>query len=178
MCPAPKKYHLLLCELHYPDIHGKTIDSCPDIEQHYLLYDKYNSSTGIAINDYFPNNDDVDDADEHINTDLYMLKKMYAVLSKQSNIRLHPTIRNYHNIIKRPNYIQPEIGECILLSTQEEIVILKTFWLRIIQRKWKKVFQERIRIKGSISNLHMREIRKQNIRIPGLRGMLCELNTC
>jgi hypothetical protein len=28
----------------------------------------------------------------------------------------HRTIRNYHNIISRPDYIKPEIGECFELT--------------------------------------------------------------
>jgi hypothetical protein len=91
----------------------------------------------------------------------------------------HPTIRNYHNIIKHPNYIKPEIGQYIILPTQEAIAILKTFWLRIIQKKWKKVFQERkniIKKRCNLLNLSTRELRRNlYTNVPGLRGMLSEL---
>jgi hypothetical protein len=58
----------------------------------------------------------------------------------------HPTIRNYYNIVSNTNYIQPEIGEYIILPTLEAVAILKTFWIRIIQKKWKKVFEQQQQI--------------------------------
>ena len=50
-----KKYYLMLCELHNPERHGKTEDSDPNIETHYLVYDKFDPVTGISyslIDDY------------------------------------------------------------------------------------------------------------------------------
>lgn len=193
------KHYLMLCELHYPGIHGKTDDSDPHIETHYLVYDRFDPTTGISftqIDDYeeyhtdreYDSDDDYDDYDDNrfvrINDEVEFLREKY---SNPSNFNpqyfgYHPTIRNYHNIISRPNYIQPEIGEYIILPTQEAVVILKTFWLRIIQKKWKKVFQERkniIRQRCDLSNLSIREIRgrwpQKCCNLPGLRGMLNNL---
>ena len=39
-----KKNYLMLCELHYPGRHGKTEDSDPNIETHYLVYDRISYS--------------------------------------------------------------------------------------------------------------------------------------
>jgi hypothetical protein len=36
------KWHLMLCELHLPTMHGKTNNSDPNIETHYLIHDLYN----------------------------------------------------------------------------------------------------------------------------------------
>ena len=99
-----------------------------------------------------------------LNDDIIFLKEMYTSQSVfvPNYFGNHPTIRNYHNIISKPNYIKQEIGEYIILPTQEAIAILKTFWIRIIQKKWKKVFQERkniIRKRCYLSNLSFREIR-------------------
>jgi hypothetical protein len=189
--PTEKKYYLMLCEIHYPVIHGKTDDSDPNIETHYLVYDRYDPTSGVSIyhldeyEDYDTDNeyDSDEDIDEiglcKLNNDMNFLKKMYSI---QSNFANHPTIRNYHNIISNPNYIKPEIGEYIILPTQETIAILKTFWIRIIQKKWKKVFQERkniIRQRGYSSNLLFRELKSKwpisCINLPGLRGILSDL---
>lgn len=53
-------------------------------------------------------------------------------------------------------------------------VVIKTFWLKIIQRKWKKVYKERqeyVRQMSRRVNMYARELGKR-IRCPGLEGML------
>jgi hypothetical protein len=58
-------------------------------------------------------------------------------------------------------------------------VVLKTFWLRIVQRTWKRIFRERqtiLRKRGYLQNLRYFERRgrhSDNLRVlPGLYGML------
>ena len=215
------KNYLMLCELHYPDLHGKTETSDPNIETHYLVYERFDPETGISfcdldeydldeydLNEYDFDEYDLDeygdlDTDEEyetvfnfpssyytnnlsrmnrINDKIDLLKMVYSNLSNFNST--HPTIRNYMNIIRNPNYIKPEIGEYIILPTQEAIAILKTFWLRIIQKKWKKVFQHRkniIRQRCYLSNLLIKEIRgrwpETCFNLPGLRGMLSKLKS-
>ena len=188
------KWHLMLCELHFPTIHGKTDDSQPDIETHYLVYDIYDPTTGISLN-YTESDEEFDydtyDNDEtnlpRINYDIISLKQKYFNLSicftRYPNYNYaHPAIRNYQNIISNPNYIRAEIGEYIILPTQEAITILKTFWIRIIQKKWKKVFKQQQQIiqeRCKLQNLNIRRITGYwpeycNI-LPGLKGMLRQL---
>jgi len=182
------KIYLMLCELHYPAIHGKTADSDPHIETHYLVYDRFDPITGISYSCLEDEEDEEDEDNENsvytINDSITFLKNHYSNPSRFNRGLLgnHPTIRNYHNIISRQNYIKPEIGKYIMLPTQEAVAILKTFWLRIIQRKWKKVFQERknmIRNRLSLTSLHTRQITgkwpKKYETLPGLRGMLKDL---
>ena len=178
------KHYLMLCELHYPTIHGKTADSDSYIETHYLVNSRFEPKTGIIYSCLDEDNEDNEDSIFTINDALQLLKEHY---SNQANINPnyfnnHPTIRNYHNIISSPNYIKPEIGEYIILPTQEAIAILKTCWLRIIQRKWKKVFEERQYIlkqrclKSSLSNMEIYGKWPQTCsNLPGLKGMLKEL---
>ena len=52
----------------------------------------------------------------------------------------HPIIRNYLHIRKRG--LRIEISENILLQSGEKVSIIKTMWIRIIQRKWKKVYMQ------------------------------------
>ena len=181
-----KKYYLMLCELHYPGRHGKTEDSDPNIETHYLVYDRFD---GISYDtDYDSDDSDDDSEDEYnnvfmkLNSEIKWLREHYLNSLNTLYLENHPIIRNYHNIIKNPNYIKAEIGEYIILPTQEAIAILKTFWLRIIQKKWKKVFQERkniIKQRCNLLNLLTRELSINLINLyknlPGLKGMLREL---
>lgn len=192
------KHYLMLCELHYPGVHGKTDDSDPNIETHYLVHDRFDPITGISFcchldeyieydtdEEYESDDDIIENRGFHtINDDIAFLREHY---SNPANFDpryfgRHPTIRNYHNIISNPNYIKAEIGEYIILPTQEAIAILKTFWLRIIQKKWKKVFQERkniIRQRCHLSNLSIREMRGRwpdsCFNLPGLRGILSDI---
>jgi len=183
-----KKHYLMLCELHYPGRHGKTEDSDPNIETHYLVYDRFDSISWISYShlEEYDTDYDTDSEDEYNNNTFIRMKDEMKWLREHYSNQFdnlysenHPTIRNYHNIIKHPNYIKPEIGQYIILPTQEAIAILKTFWLRIIQKKWKKVFQERkniIKKRCNLLNLSTRELRRNlYTNVPGLRGMLSEL---
>ena len=78
-------------------------------------------------------------------------------------------VRNRMDIMKL--YIHP--------VTMEYIVVLKTFWLRIVQRTWRRVLRERaavLRKRCSISNIQHRLIRGRHQTglnvLPGLVGML------
>lgn len=184
------KYNLLLCELHHPGIHGKTNNSAANIETHFLIHDRFDGH-GYPIKnqdeDTEEEEDTEDDEDEDEATD-YNITTVMAFLKNQysdpANFNLryfesHPTIRNYRNIINNSNYIKPEIGEYIVLPTQEAVAILKTFWLRILQRKWKNVFKERLNIMKMRSNpicVYARQITGKwppyCSHLPGLRGML------
>lgn len=174
------KYNLLLCELHHPGIHGKTNNSAANIETHFLIHDRFDGH-GYPIKNQDEEEDEEDVADYNITSVIAFLKNQY---SDPANFNLryfesHPTIRNYRNIINNSNYIKPEIGEYIVLPTQEAVAILKTFWLRILQRKWKNVFKERLNIMKMRSNpicVYARQITGKwppyCSHLPGLTGML------
>ena len=73
-----------------------------------------------------------------------------------------------------------EIMQLHILQDQTYSVIIKTFWLKIIQRKWKKIFKIRKNILASRyqrSSIYYREVHgvwPEEIRnIPGLTGLLC-----
>jgi hypothetical protein len=195
------KNNLIICELHNPIIHGKTDESCYNIENHYLVYDKFDGKTGISLSclDNFEeydtdeeydsdfDNDDDDNRISKIDDIIKFLRNNYKNFVRKINYyEKHPTIRNYDKIISRKDYIKKEIGQCIVLPTQETIAILKTFWLRIIQRKWKYIFKERqiiLKKRNLPSSLYQREIGYNwlhpcnNLNMPGLRGMLYNLSS-
>jgi hypothetical protein len=189
-----KKWFLMLCELQSPQIHGPL-----GSDTHYLVYDRFDSKTGISYQDLdleefnFDTDSEYDDDDDELNSrglmtinkSIEFLKENYTTIhasASVSNYSNHPYIRNYNNIIGRPNYIKPEIGEYIILPTLEAVAILKTFWLRIIQKTWKNVFKKRQNIIKYRSNPYALGYRETNGKwpysfnhLPGLRGMLYNL---
>jgi hypothetical protein len=216
LIPNPKyksKYYVGICELHHELLHGFNESSTACVKGHYLLMEKfgnyhkyinnniYNSRYNLDDEDNEDNEDNEDDSDDYYresdsndeeNTkliDLYRYK--YSVLFRSTSFMNndHCLIRNYHNIIKSFYYIQPHIVECIYLPEpgSECVAILKTFWLKIVQRVWKKIYKQRMDLLKSVPMLRMREIvgvncngynncfRYDKIHIPGIRGMLHEL---
>lgn len=198
------KYNLVLCELHYSPIHGKTHDSCQNIEEHYLIIEMFDGMSGIILDELYNsvqyieydtdpeyiNSDSDDESDEEINENRFihisniqrLYVREYSEISSAQNYIPHKTIRNYHNIISRLNYIRPEIAECFELPTLEHIAIIKTIWLKIIQRKWKLVFAARkiiIQMRLTPSSLVIRQLTgvwPEHCQIlPGIKGMLSNL---
>jgi|LakMenEpi03Aug12_release.lakeMendotaPanAssembly.Ray.scaffolds.fasta_scaffold369849_2 hypothetical protein len=192
------RFNLVLCELHYTPIHGKTKQSCPTIEGHYLLIDKFDGSSGIMLDDYeeyteydtdheiSDTESDIDDEEDNV-THIYQIQQQ-TVQHYMDEFDLphrqkpHKLIRNYHNIIRSANYIKPEIAECFNLPTGEYIAIIKTMWIKFIQRKWKKVFAARqhiIKCRSCPSSLSTRQLTgywpQHCLRMPGLKGMLSNI---
>ena len=162
------KYNLALCELHYTPIHGKTIDSDKYIETHYII-----------IKTFLPlNRNNTEDISIIFNKMLqystsYRKKYNNLLTNNLLSICPHTYLRNYVNIISKKKYLIPEIVECITLPTQEIITIKKTFWIKIIQRTWKKIYCKRSQLISDpqfIRKYQLRQISSKDI--PGIRGML------
>jgi hypothetical protein len=119
------KFNLVLCEIFNTEMHGFTKDSDPNIKTHFL---------SIYILKKYINF-------EKINNMVELYQTYY--LNTYTSFENHEIIRNYKNIVSSPNYIKPEIAQVLLLSGNEKVVIIKTFWIKIVQRLWKKVFNQR-----------------------------------
>ena len=179
------RFNLVLCEIHYSPFHGKSKSSYKYIEGHYLLIDKFDGISGIALD---TDEEEISDSDSdsdndndnrvaHISNVQQLYLNEYASLISRNFP--HKTIRNYYNIIRKPDYIKPEIGECIELVTGEQIVIIKTIWIKIIQRNWKKVFAKRqliIKYRTSPTSLSFRQLTgkwpEYCLYMPSLNGLL------
>ena len=153
-----RRYCISLCELYNKKIHG---NENSDVLYHYLVYCRFKNLHMNSVN-------------EVINT----INNEYSRL----NNKKHDIFRNYRHIITRENYIKPEIIEGIYLNTGHFIAILKTFWLRLIQRKWKNIMKERENIfkkRCNQNSLRHREFTgkwpEDCLRIPQLKGMLSNL---
>ena len=77
---------------------------------------------------------------------------------------------------------KPEINilQLHIMNDGTYSVVIKTFWLKIIQRKWKKIFKlrkEMLSNRLQLSSMHHREIHGNwpiSLRVlPGLVGLLC-----
>ena len=156
---------LVICEIFNKKIHGFDDNNDPTVVGHYLVSHNftkvYSDSEEDIDEDLEDDTDSEEDTDEDLEDDLDSNKikesvfyntnfflKMYK--SKYNNLnnmlKTHSIIRNYKQIIAQQKYIQLHIAKVIYLSGSECVAILKTFWLKIIQRTWKKVYKQRCNI--------------------------------
>jgi hypothetical protein len=156
------RFNLVLCEILNKHLHGNDAN----IDGHYLIINKFDASTGSAIysdledDDYESDDESIESYDSSTSLELFTSDYNDYYHQVPSNVK-HNIIRNYQNIIARPDYIRPEIAECIVLPSQHTVAIIKTMWIKIIQRKWKTVYAERKRIINTrmlYSSLKTREI--------------------
>lgn len=183
-----RRFNLVLCEILNKHLHGND----DNIDGHYLIINKFDASTESAIfseanSEHDSESEDDDDYSvysDDSDSSLSLFTNEYNEYYHQQvpNTVKHNIIRNYRNIIARPDYIRPEIAECIILPSQHTVAIIKTIWIKIIQRKWKKVYAERNRIiktRMQYSSLKTREITgkwPQSCNyLPTLYGMMSNL---
>lgn len=151
------KYNIILCELYNRNIHGIPPLSS-NVDNHYLVIYRFKSFNKTLI--------------KNISNDI---STAYAYLDDQT----HPIFKNYKYIMSQPDYIKPEIAECIYLEGDEFVAIIKTFWIKIIQRKWKKIYREQkniIKKRMIYSSIIYKELKgkwpKDCFHYPTIRGML------
>lgn len=120
------KYKLAICVLFDPVLHGITEQSDKNICKHLLIHHTIEPHT--FLNYYY-----------HAQELLTFIKYYY------NNIIIipHPIIRNYENIVNSQEYFKIDIIQEDILDGQEYVGYLKTFWLKLLQRKWKKFFKDR-----------------------------------
>ena len=154
---SPTKCNIVFCELYNDKIHGNTNK---EVCKHYLLINKLKKLDTNYINNI---------------TKAY--NKGYK--NKRETIVPHKFIKNYETIITSPNYIKAEIGESITLQSGHVVCIIKTLWIKLIQRAWKKVYNIRTQMfkrRCQMNSLKHREVTglwPENCRyFPSLQGLL------
>tara|TARA_B100000927_G_C16401959_1_gene443792 strand:- start:494 stop:1084 length:591 start_codon:yes stop_codon:yes gene_type:complete len=135
-----------LCILWCNDIHG--IPTGNEINSHWLVHET------VSLDEFFYN--DLDWVESYRQNIAAYLSVMPQDLS-----RYHPLLRNYTDIVSRPYSPKIDIIHMDYLPGHEAVAYIKTFWLRLIQRRWKKLFQKRktmIKNRCNLQNLHYRQI--------------------
>lgn len=142
-------YNLVLCELFHSEKYGIDENSDKNINNHYIVINSYKYK-GIK-------------SFSTIDKDLKFIKVDQIMMHEPT---FHPYIRNYNHINK--NILNIQIAEKVILKGGECVAILKTFWIKIIQRTWKKVFRKYLFEK------YLRELRGYKVLNKPLliRGML------
>ena len=130
-------YALGICELYHESIHGLLPSEEKEVNTHYLLL--YKGAGSI----------------ENINYCLrlghYLKQKHTRMITHGLMININDIYANdlfpaYSKMVEHPSYCSPEIVEYFYLSSQHCICIKKTFWIKMIQRCWKRVMLERKRV--------------------------------
>ena len=146
---------LAICEPFHPDLHGQDENSTPNIDRHFLIY------TTITLAEFYSN--------EYKSEEISLRRHRKAITlmrmmdgddnndndnnnnNNNNNNNKHPVIRNYKHLAQKSLCLEI-IRADELQPGQEAVAYLKTFWLRIVQRCWKKVFKQRKAIlKGRMS---------------------------
>lgn len=183
-----KKFNIVICELHNKYIHGFTESSDPNIRGHYLVVCTSTNHSILRDNESLDDESSNDESEEgHIDDTITFYRNEYIRLlfdEYPNNMfgpnKEHDIIRNYDNIVRNVHYhIKPEIALKVYLSGGECVAILKTFWIRIIQRAWKRVYLQRMAINSRRMNIESLQHRMLTgrwpdncLRMPGLYGLL------
>lgn len=175
------KYNMVLCSFYNQHLHGSSENLNETLNYHYLNIYKFNYNSIIS---------DISNFDEAKYEDFNYIRCIYNNNNKyfKSMKNTFPTyydiitkdhsIRNYKYIVEKKKIVQFEIAECIYLEDYM-VCIIKTIWIRIIQRNWKKVFQLRkriIKLRQVYKSISFRELYgnwpKDCLLLPGLNGLL------
>jgi len=131
---------IALCELMHPKLHGSVVNEED--------YGKYLITFTFDINEFFDDSyvQILDFAKQEYNN---LYNNYYNHLNNENKILTqHPFIHNYWEILKYQNI---ENSNLDIISMEENsdghfYAIKKTFYLKIIQRKWKKIYNQQRQI--------------------------------
>ena len=153
------KYELSYIELYNPDIHGN-IDDLNDndkyfVNSNYLMLQKIKPDKFLSITERVI---------KFIDKTKERYKLIYELKDKNEKNRDMTKIinNNQHGklaIIEKKKYNIESLLH--LFPLEYTFAIDKTFWLKIFQRRWKKIYQNKLSIikkMGNLHNIHYREI--------------------
>jgi len=174
---------LAYVELFHPITHGFDKESYKDIQGFYITIltiktpSKYLSfiskSNKMDFDTYYSY------ICSHSSREIIEHKAIVYYIKKRTKelcfISDHPFLRNFLKIQEMLYHpLSLQIVDKIELKTGESICILKTFWLKCIQRKWKKICEYNKNVLKEITTikfLKKREITQIHSKFHGLRGM-------
>ena len=142
-------YELAYCEIYKPAQHGFLDNNYNKLN----IYTSFLYQLDLSIHEFYENGENTTRKEwenngpwlgDHYSPDEYYMN---------SSLFYNPFIRNTNAI--KLNELQ--IVERVYYQDYE-FCILKTFWLKIFQRKWKKYYHDMIERRKNIRNLQMRSI--------------------
>ena len=168
-----QKYHLAICELFNRSVHGIVENvSSKDVETHYLVNETILPSD-IIFNYLDPDDQNLDNLANYVDWRVQRFQSLHPDACH------HKYIRNYSNIMTDENIHLPKIVKMITLPGGERVALIKMFWLKCIQRKWREVVRQRNNIlqqRTQNNALLYRELHHtwpEDCRtLPSLKGML------
>ena len=139
---------LAICEIFNPSIHGINDNSSYGINGHFLVHNT------ISLDDWYSYS---------FHDIITVLRDAYDHYIRAWGNRLpqHPIVLNYEAIIQGCKYIKLDIVVIDELEGRECVAYIKTHWLRLVQRSWKKIYKQRqeiIRFRMKPSSLIKREM--------------------
>ena len=141
-------FKLAICEVFNPVIHGQDENSSPGIQSQFLVY------TFIELEDFY--------SGEYL-YEVNSLRRYRSAIQIMHGAE-HPSIRNYPKVTRK--YMRLEIVQADVLKGGEEVAYLKTFWLRLVQRRWKKIYQARKEILKKRSGIKALQERQRTGKWP------------
>jgi len=125
-------YHFALTEIYNEALHGRTVDSAPDIDQHLLCSYTFEPEEIMSK--------------EYVEVAEQLMQSHHHVVEPCLHEAPHPIVSNYPDIINKPQYYDLQFVCAEELPSGEYVATIKTGLIRILQRKWKKILTERKRI--------------------------------
>lgn len=141
---------LAFVEPYLKKLHGNVESNIDDIDienQFLILYT-------VSNREFF----DKDEYEEFYNFVGINTTQIEDVFRNDESIQ-HNTIRNYWKLYNKITK-QLQIVECVELESGQQTAIIKTFWLKIFQRRCKKIFKERQEIIRKRSSPHALNYRR------------------
>jgi hypothetical protein len=143
------------------------------------MYDTYS----IELDEEILDTENMEMIDQKYYIGCYLHIRVENILLFHNKIHLNTFMKYESNEIS--NYLSDQgniwvpkidILQLHILSDDTYTVVVKTFWIKIIQRSWKRVYKQRqrsIQIMKTLNNIRKREIGKINaINLPSIYGLL------
>jgi hypothetical protein len=138
-----------------------------------VLCEQFNKETHGFDNDSDPNV-------VHHHLVMYSEKDVFSLKKTMKRMKKYMQLRHGNRSILPYEQLQkPEIAECIYLRGGECVAIIKTFWLKIVQRKWRLICKQRkiiINKRSQPQNIYYNQVYGKwptDCRVfPSLNGMM------
>ena len=157
------RYNFGFCDLYHPILHGPVyIDN---------VYQHPNSDSNIDDNVYgkflYIYDTELGQTDQIVTQRLWRLQRTATIHGGLHSLN-HPVVRNYVRYAFHTYHIEPQIVEIVEGPGDYTTCILKTHFLRLLQRKWKHRYAQRKKILSLRKNPVNIQFRKRHGRWPAI----------